>query len=152
MANETLEFAWACGLFEGEGHVMHRPNGRGSVTRGLYLAMADKDVVDRFAAVMDGSVRGPKARPQPHWKPLWEWQLGGWGNVAPLAERMLPFLGQRRAEAVRALLADPPTAGKWQQACRCGRKLVSVPGDSGRRCPTCRPASKRAQERKRVRG
>lgn len=145
MAQEALDFAWACGLFEGEGYVHHRPATKtGSVTRGLGLGMTDQDVVERFARIVGvGSVRPRPDRRERGWKTLWVWSAQAWGDVQPLLERMAPLMGERRRAAMVALLSDPPTRGRWQSTCRCGRPLVLLPGDTGRRCVPCRRASQR---------
>lgn len=133
-------FAWAAGVFEGEGYVLHYSNGRGSKNRALGIAMTDRDVVERFcAAVGVGTVTGPWDN-GPRCKPIWRWRVGGWEKVKPLAERLEPYLGERRGAAVNALLADPPTEGKWKDRCGCGERLVVMfKSDRGRRrCPKCR--------------
>lgn len=152
MSEHEVQFAWACGLFEGEGTVGHGSNGQGATTRSLVLAMTDQDVVLRFAEVVGvGSVSGPHVRPNPRHKALWSWRVHRWEWLAPLAERMLPFMGSRRRQQLRAVLDDPPTDGRFQTACRrCGFALIALPGDGGRRrCPNCRPQTKREQEARR---
>ena len=90
----TLEdWAWASGLFEGEGssHVDRaQPN-----KRTLSVAITDKDVLDRFAMVMGvGNVCGPYQHKQ--WKPVWRWNISRLDEVERICREMEPWLGERR--------------------------------------------------------
>lgn len=114
---EGVEFAWACGLFEGEGSVVNRENRythyeRGpsvARNRGLCLSTTDRDVLERFCRIVGVGKIGPQ-RVRPGCKPLFRWTVSRWCEVQPLAAAMLPLMGDRRATAIRALLANPPKA------------------------------------------
>ena len=100
------DFAWACGLFEGEGTVINRGRGRRR-NRGLSLSTTDLDVIQRFQAIVGvGAVYSSGGTN----KTLWRWTVSRWCDTEPLAKRMLPYMGQRRGEAIRDLLASAPTA------------------------------------------
>lgn len=155
-----IEFAWAVGLFEGEGCIGHREetlrgeprvqlDGTVTRTRELMLATTDLDVLERFHAAVGGvgKIYGPTQRP-PH-KPIWRWRCGKWADLAPLLERMLPLLGERRAEKARELLADPPRDPHAPRVTHCkhGHPMEgeNVLINAGRRaCRTCRRAQWKA--------
>jgi hypothetical protein len=105
------EFAWACGLFEGEGSISNpdtKHTGRAALrSRQLWLSTTDLDVLERFQGVMGGYI-DDKPRIREPFKPLWRWQVTSWGEVAPLLRAMLPYLGERRRAAAEKLLAEPP--------------------------------------------
>ena len=103
---DAVALAWFCGLFEGEGWVDHRPNGKGATTRGLCIEMTDRDVLDRIVAGLGvGTVRGPYGGTN---KPRFHWSLRRWYEVEPLIEAMLPLMGERRRVRLQGLLDDPP--------------------------------------------
>lgn len=122
MSVVTTEFAWACGLFEGEGSIVScvrgpRPARRGQV---VHLYSTDRDVVERFAAAVGvGKVMGPYVRPTPTGgavrKPVWWWGVRDLVELLPLLDRMEPLLGERRREQARALRES--VAYRLEQAC-----------------------------------
>lgn len=89
------EIAWAAGLFEGEGCFSH--GGDPSAPRvQMRLGMCDRDVVERFARIVGvGRIALRAAQPQKNQREFWDWGVSGDDAVA-LAERLLPFLGERR--------------------------------------------------------
>jgi hypothetical protein len=107
------EWAWAAGLFEGEGSIQvpgKRSNRPGNRLPWLSMGTTDKDVLDRFTAVVGGKVRGPyrgqgKNTPE-HYKPIWHWQLTGIERVQATLREFWPYLGERRrARAGEAIAA-----------------------------------------------
>lgn len=88
--------AWAAGVFEGEGWVQ-----AGRYTLRLGIEMTDRDVLCRVAAVLGGSVTGPRSREAGR-KPLWVWRSeNGTGALAVIA-KVRPWLGVRRTAQVDA--------------------------------------------------
>lgn len=101
-------FAWACGLFEGEGYFDTHGN-----TRRLNLTTTDKDVLVRFQkAVGCGSITLRKTQKKSHWKQQFIWREGRRAYVTPLLEAMLPFLGKRRKKQAQILL-DKKAKREW---------------------------------------
>lgn len=140
------QFAWAAGLFEGEGSVIHRPGLRGT-NRGLALGTTDLDVLTRFVAIVECGRIGAVPEKGVN-RPVWRWQVTRWREVEPLVLRLLPYMGERRQAKLRLLLEDAPSRrsrGGWmpgESCARCGR--------SDRRhkargfCPGCYTAYHRA--------
>jgi hypothetical protein len=107
---EAEDFAWACGLFEGEGNIRNHmdANSRRNVRR-LTVGTTDLDVLERFASVVGcGKIRGGRERTN-NGKLMWRWECSHWDDTEPLLRRMLPHLGVRRRAAAEALLANPPS-------------------------------------------
>lgn len=90
------EFAWAGGLFEGEGcFSVQRNKQRGTVR--VYpkavLAMKDEAIVRQFAAVMGvGRVYGT----QRVGYTMWSWQTTSRADWEMATALLLPWLGERR--------------------------------------------------------
>lgn len=103
----TPEFFWAVGIFEGEGCISWNKAQNVRYPK-LYLAMTDKDIIDRFDAVFPGSryVRESKrtyADGTPH-KTQYIWQRNKRSLIVEFLEQTLPYLGERRAfRALNAL-------------------------------------------------
>lgn len=97
-----LDFAWAVGIFEGEGWITNSNDKRFGLLR-LGIEMTDRDVLERFcAAVGVGTVSGPRQR-DPKWRPLWLWSSATHDEATTLLKRMYPLLSQRRqGQAARA--------------------------------------------------
>lgn len=104
------EIVWLAGLLEGEGtFVISRQNSGRDWATGIYLSMADADVVDHAADVV-GAVTS--ARPvvtiKPpqfaHWSPQYRWRVGASSEVDQLALAVFPYMGVRRASKIADLL------------------------------------------------
>lgn len=145
MTSEQM-FAWAAGLFEGEGTFLCCRRGKTGYTRGLVLVSTDEDVVRRFAGVVNaGRVHGPRivvSRDGIQRKPIWRWRTSRWVEIEPLTRRLLPYLGARRRAAAEKLLANPPQAPHFAATCRRGHerseKNTYVNSRTGQRqCRVC---------------
>lgn len=148
MATEA-EIAWAAGVFEGEGSIIHsvqKTGNRGnrSTRRALTVKMCDLDVLQRMKRVTGaGNITGPTIRnAERGWRPQWAWQVTRWDDVQRVLTAFLPYLCERRTAKAVELLADPPRpiAEKMAQACcrgheRTPENLYLAP--SGAR--VCRP-------------
>jgi hypothetical protein len=95
------EFAWAAGLFEGEGSISGS-SGRLDVR----VKMTDEPIVRHFASVMEcGKVYGPynyEYRDGSKRKPHWVWVATGYEGFEVL-QILWPWLGDRRRAQALAL-------------------------------------------------
>src|ERR1700690_4347536 len=110
---EAIEFAWAAGLFEGEGCISFKPKSptRASMLRRAAIGMTDLDVIERFHEVVGvGTINGPYVPRSKvtgkQTKPVWHWRCAKWSDLEPLLVRLEPFMGERRGAAVRPVLAE----------------------------------------------
>jgi hypothetical protein len=99
-----IDVAWAAGLFEGEGCFHAYPRGKRGSGAQLRLGMTDRDVVERFAAIMGcGNIYVHKPGTGSH-KPCPTWCLYEAEKVCEVIELLLPWLGaRRRARALEVL-------------------------------------------------
>lgn len=88
--SESASWAWVAGVFEGDGSI----SGRRTRTR-LALKMTDRDVVERFADVVGGTVSGPHPSGAKY-KPRWYAYASGETRMIDCYVAMEPFLGARR--------------------------------------------------------
>jgi hypothetical protein len=116
-------WAWAAGLFEGEGCISDDE---------LRLKMTDEDVVRRFAAAVAlGTIYAPYASRQPNRRPAWVWVSGRRRDVEFILARFLPYLGARRAARAREALAvlaarDQKLHGRGQAKSDAHRAALSA--------------------------
>lgn len=97
------DLAWLAGLCEGESCIdLHR----GRYPR-LRLAMADRDVIARAAALMGCGVRVTLPRP-PH-QAMWHAEIQGPRAEAILRE-ILPHMGARRSARIAGVLGHSPVS------------------------------------------
>lgn len=129
-------WAWAAGLFEGEGSAICRPMSRRRVKqwqRRLQVPSSDRDVLDRLREIVRaGHVRPTKARrndPERRLKPMFVWTCSKWSDIERIAGRFYPFLCARRRIQVDFLLRHPagPVGGPPRMQCKRGHPL-SGPG------------------------
>lgn len=104
------EFAWAVGIFEGEGCIsINRTVGRHGtplLSIRLRVAMRDEDVVRRFRAAVGIGEVVRRRQSVAHYEPLFWWSAQRREDVVALLERFLPYLGtRRRAKSLEALRA-----------------------------------------------
>lgn len=100
MSATPTEIAWAVGLFEGEGCISEVHRNRDPECRyrtvTLKLGSTDKDVVERFAAIVGVGGIQPKVRRLPSYKDQWIWQCTKRDDVRSLIALFRPLLGSRR--------------------------------------------------------
>lgn len=166
------QVAWAAGLFEGEGcwNVYVHPGGKTRMQ--ARLGMTDRDVVERFAAVVGcGSVylNDCEANQRKGWKPLHTWAVYEAEKVREVIALLLPYMGARRTAKAREVLdagAHIRPHNYRKTHCPNGHELV---GDNlilepytrankagevrefvARRCKTCRREKERERARRRL--
>jgi hypothetical protein len=106
MTGTDIEIAWAAGIFEGEGSIVHYTY-EGRKQRRLTVKMTDEDVVLRLVTATGcGAVTGPEQRRE-GWKPIWTWNVCRWAEIEYLLQAWRPLLGERRRAKADQLLADP---------------------------------------------
>lgn len=140
---DDREFIWACGVFEGEGCITNSRRRDGYYTRALELGSTDRDVVERACLAFGvGKIYGPHAVNRA--KPFHVWRCTNYDDLAPLLERMLPWLCSRRRAAAEALLANPAKGPRpGQTHCKRGHALAGPGADvyittaGGRQCRHC---------------
>lgn len=157
----ALDVAWAAGLFEGEGCWNAYVREGGKIQMQARLGMTDRDVVERFAQVVQcGAIHERLSREQHH-KPMYEWYVYEAEKVRDLIALFLPFMGERRrAKALSVLDAGADVRSHNAKKTHCpqghpleGDNLIEEPivragrQYTARRCRTCR----RKQSRERMR-
>lgn len=106
-----LDYAWAAGVLEGEGcFSIHRRNDRSNtLNTAIHCEMTDEDVVRRLHKIFGvGSVNlrsNTSGRVDRRTrKPTWIWSAQSKNDVLEVVLRVLPYLGERRAEKAKELL------------------------------------------------
>jgi hypothetical protein len=95
------EIAWAAGLFEGEGCFAW------TGTPSVILGMTDRDIVERFAAIVGFGLLYEEPRRPPE-QTLYRWRANGFENVQAVLAMLWQWLGpRRRARAVEVLRRRP---------------------------------------------
>lgn len=108
MAERAVDLAWAAGLFEGEGCVYAHSQPGGRPYPGLALGMTDRDVVERFAEIVElGSIHFRKMNDDAH-KDQFVWRANGWASTRKLWELIGSYLGDRRSDKFAEVLALEP--------------------------------------------
>ncbi len=152
--------AWAAGLFDGEGSTI--ASGPWDTPR-LSVAQAGTDgvppeVLTRLRSILGaGSITGPQAPRQAHWKPQWSFVATGLTAI-DLLGRLWPYLGpvkRRQADLALERYRRHPTPNPrmaaatgrpLRQYCRRGHTLEDAYVQGGkRRCRSCRRMRDRAK-------
>lgn len=116
--SEEIEFAWACGFFEGEGSVIvtlpciDKYGTKRAFRSAVVLSNTDLDVLERFHAIVGiGEIRKLTVytddRAVVGTKPVWRWASYRREPSRAFLLRAYPFLGKRRKEQADKLLALP---------------------------------------------
>lgn len=122
------EIAWAAGLFEGEG--CWKMPYRGNV--GAAVASTDRDVLEKFAAIVKCGAIHSRKRQQPHHKDQWIWTVTRRHEVKRLFALFEPWLCDRRLTRGRQLMVEIAKIDerRLMAPCAvCGNPVVS--GDLG---------------------
>jgi hypothetical protein len=144
--------AWAAALFDGEGSCGWRKTGAAMV-----ILMSDKDLIDRFQAIVGVGTVWPDRRSKlkPHYKDLWRWTACAEADVFKVVEMIWPWLGERRREQVGKMIErfEQRRLSRELQ-CRdcddCGESFdVPNPFNHSHFCAACSKERRRRQARNR---
>lgn len=88
-------WAWAAGLFEGEGCITRKKN---SNRYELKINLTDLDILEKFQEVVGcGNINQQKYKSKNHHKDIWKWGIYNKADITRLLINMLPYFGNRRA-------------------------------------------------------
>lgn len=102
------ELGWVAGLLEGEGCFTDASTvqkGKEYRYSRIQLNMTDEDVMRKFVKMVGiGRLSGPHGyATKTNWKPRWTWTVRH-KDAKDLMTEILPLMGERRSEAIRASL------------------------------------------------
>lgn len=105
--SELEEIGWAAGVFDGEGSVYLAKHQSHAGYFTLEAAVTQSgiegvpELLARFCRIARvGCIYGPFAPHSEKWRPVYRWKAFGIGQVAPLIERLRPWLGPiKRSQA-----------------------------------------------------
>lgn len=101
MADGTAaDVAWAAGIFEGEGCLTKR----GRTSGEAQVGMTDKDIVERFGAIIGVGRLHVERRNNPRHSTVYRWTLTNQADVAKLICLFWPWMGERRRAAAMEML------------------------------------------------
>ncbi len=109
---EDKDLYWLAGILEGEGWFgcNKRKYKVKSGEEKIYLdpvvnlQMTDKDIIERAATLIGGSVRTYQSK-RTNSKILYRVSVNGRKKAIPLMERLLPIMGERRQNKIRSILS-----------------------------------------------
>jgi hypothetical protein len=136
-----FDLGWIAGLLEGEGYFGYHRDG----DLAIQIAMTDKDVIDRFGAMLDIGVF-PKPRLLPSGKTVYRCNLTNQAKAAGLMMTLLPLMGERRRGKIIECLDAWKGKSRWKLGPKCshGHELsgdnLIVTNEGGyekRRCKEC---------------
>jgi|SRR5271166_3728109 len=97
------DFAWAIGLYEGEGCATVEKGTRPSCR--MTVTSTDHDVLERFRdAVQCGTIGFKGNTSRLGKKPIWEWRLCRQAQIKSLLQCMMPHLSRRRQQQAQRTL------------------------------------------------
>lgn len=121
MGDCEIEIAWAAGLFEGEGNI-YSHNGRNWE---LNITSTDKDVIDKFHAIMGVGSRYSGTRPNR--KTTYKWTTSRALEVKRILHLLMPHFGERRrAKAIEAVEGLAWSASNAKVFSLVDRKSIAV--------------------------
>ena len=149
---QIKDIAWLSGLLEGEGCFAAY---KGLAT--IKLNMTDEDVVARAALLLGVHVTGPYVLKNPKYKPHYHANLFG-NRAAAWMMTLYPFLGKRRQEKIREVLAvwqkqpKPGSHNSSKTHCPQGHAYTEdnaiIRINGSRHCRSCIQMRKRADYRR----
>jgi hypothetical protein len=101
------DFAWAIGLYEGEGTVGIYGSGSGRTRRArMSIGMVDRDVVEKFHSIVKVGRVILKKSNHPDHQDVWHWQIGKREQILDLLLKIIPFLGHRRQDQAQIVIDE----------------------------------------------
>lgn len=87
---------WAIGIFEGEGNIYRNDKRRNFV---MSVKMKDEDIIKRFYDIV-GCGKVVKRKAYLNYDCMWEWRVTRTNEILELANKIFPFMGERRKEQI----------------------------------------------------
>lgn len=116
-----LEYAWAAGLFDGEGSVCFtNPKDRPNPRIYLSLSMTCEESVRKFHEIVEvGTIIYRDDYIEKGYKPQWRWSVESSPKVAEFAKRLGPYLVTKQDKFNEALEHwhnnfNPENSGNWK--------------------------------------
>jgi hypothetical protein len=97
-------WGWISGLVEGEGYFQPGPLCKKNRGPGIAVDSTDSDVVECLAALTGAGTVVNLGSRRPNWKTRYRWRVTKKADVQMILSRMLPQLGERRAEQASYVL------------------------------------------------
>ena len=157
-----LEIAWAAGLFEGEGCINYKHQGKRGSGGQLRLGMNDKDVVERFREIVGCGGLYPHRPGTGSNVPCWTWYVYAAEKVTAILNAFMPYFGERRRAKALETLEVTAHITAWANRTHCpkghpyeGDNLIVETITRGdkvyehRRCRECRTLQARERARRR---
>lgn len=114
---DTVDAAWAAGLYEGEGTIYCYRGQRGLSVK-VSIRMCDPEPLARLQRLFGGSFYGPYIEAgHPEWSPKYAWQLGAWRDVLPFCAAVRGLLSPRRLAQMDAVLERQPRVPRGTMPC-----------------------------------
>ena len=120
MLNLTeTDVAWIAGLLEGEGYfgIDNRSKDRYEVSKTppapfIKVSMVDEDIIQRLSKLLDKSYFSP-SRKTVQGKQVYTLHIGEKEKVLSILQKILPYMGVRRAERITECISHLQTWKEW---------------------------------------
>jgi len=93
-----MDIAWAAGIYEGEGHSIHRRKG---ATTQVFVTQKDPFILYRFLQLFGGSIHVKKNKPSN----VWQWSVSG-TRARGFVYTMYSLLSPRRRAQFKLALGE----------------------------------------------
>jgi len=97
-------WGWISGLVEGEGYFQPAQLSQKKRGPGVAVDSTDPDVIERLATLTGAGTIVNLGSRRPNWKTRYRWRVTKKADVRMILSRMLPQLGERRAEQASFVL------------------------------------------------
>lgn len=119
----ATELAWCAGFLDGEGYFAFSQHSGGRGQMKIQVSQIDRRPLDRLAASLGGTVRGPYVVKNPNGRPQWSWSLTSFEGVQHAIALAWPWLCQPKRDQAHAAMT------------RCRAHWAANPSRRGRHRP-----------------
>lgn len=104
-----LDIAWAAGIVEGKGTLIHIkslwPIGEKTENQTiLKITMEDRDIIRRLYVLFGGTFSGPIKPQKAIWTPRWRWALTRKNGLRHFLSEIRQYMGERRGANIDLVL------------------------------------------------
>lgn len=91
--NKIMDYAWASGFYEGEGHIRNGYNGGTSVT----IQQVNKEPLEKIQSIFGGTIYGPITPLSKNSNQYYNWSLSQYDAVNNFVWKIFPWLSEKKA-------------------------------------------------------